>query len=172
MDRKTIVDYFGGPYQPDIDQYEYSGWALLDEIPLYYDVLDVGCGTNPFKQHYECLIGIDPATKEADYNVFVEDFKTTQKFDAILCLGSINFGTFDDITKQVKCVVDLLAEDGTIYWRLNPGRNDHGIPEANTIDFFEWDMQTVLELADNNNCKVMKMAWDSNNRIYAEWIKR
>ena len=174
MDRKTIVDYFGGPYldKPENDPYIHSEWLLLDKIHHESKVLDVGCGKNLFKQHFDFLIGIDPATEQADYCVFIEDFETKWKFDAILCLGSINFGTYDDIVKQVACVVNLLEDGGTIYWRLNPGRNDHGIPESDTIDFFPWDMDTVLKIADLFDCKVMEMKWDSNNRIYAEWKKR
>lgn len=178
MNRDTIKEYFGGAWEPNMEQYDYSGWALLDKIPKDARVLDIGCGKNQFSEHFENLIGIDPSFEEADFRCFLEDFAPSriplpipQTFDAILCLGSINFGTYDDIVKQVERVVELLADDGTIYWRLNPGET-HNRPEAAAIDFFAWDMDTVIQMADKFNCRVMEMMWDRNNRIYAEWKKR
>ena len=44
-----------------------------------------------FKIDY--LIGIDPYNNKADIVINTIDYKPKEKFDVILCLGSINFGS-------------------------------------------------------------------------------
>ena len=46
---------------------------------------------------------------------------TDKKFDVILCLGSVNFGSRDKIISEVSRCVDLLADGGTMFFRVNPG---------------------------------------------------
>ncbi len=67
MDQLSLDKYFSTHWQSNIDQYQYSGWALTKKIKLSESVLDVGCGTNPFKTKIANLTGIDPAFDEADF---------------------------------------------------------------------------------------------------------
>ena len=77
---KTIVDdlseqyllrFFGEIWKPRTGDYDYTGWALVDEINKQnpQNVLDVGCGYHPFKGRIKNLVGIDPYNNCADYEV-------------------------------------------------------------------------------------------------------
>lgn len=122
---------------------KYSGYRLLKRIDLNERVLDVGCGRNPFKIKLPNLVGIDPATDEADIKVTLQDYQTTDLFDVILCLGSIQYGNMAFVRSQVAKVVSLLKPTGRIYWRSNPYIN---------LDFsngkgFIWDQFIHNDLA-------------------------
>ena len=117
---------------------------MADKIKPEEWVLDVGCGVNPFKTVIANLVGIDPAFGQADYQTSIEDFVTEQRFDVAFCLGSINFGTEENIRNQIKCVVNLLNPNARIYWRVNPGLKDHGNEECKLIDFFPWSKKMII----------------------------
>lgn len=156
----------------DLSKYHFSGYSLVDKVKPDEWVLDVGCGKHPFKGHIQNLVGIDPAFDEADHRVTIQDFETDQKFDVAFCLGSINFGDDDDIRAEIAKVVSLLTPESRIYWRCNPGRADHGNAECNFIPFYDWTMERLVYWAEEFGFKVTEIRWDSNNRIYAEWVKR
>lgn len=166
-----LNNYFSNYWSPNIDQYRYSGWALIDQIADYETVLDVGCGTNPFKGKIKNLIGIDPAFDQADYKITIENFITEDRFDVAFCLGSINFGTEETILRQIESVVSLLKVPARIYWRCNPGLQDHGNTECQKIDFFPWTFQHHLDYSERFGFACPILAWDENNRIYAEWTR-
>ena len=167
-----ISEYFSSVWKGDLSKYKYSGYALLDKIGPEDTVLDVGCGYHPFKPHINAIVGIDPYNDAADYKVSIEDYETEMQFDAIFCLGSINFGNNIVILNQIKKVVSLLKKGGTIYWRQNPGLADHGNEECKSIDFFRWTFKKNMEFAKLHNCEVRMLAWDTDNRIYSEWVKK
>lgn len=171
MDR-NLIDYFENNWKPDYNKFKYSGWKVLESIPNNATVLDVGCGYNLFKPYLkERLWGIDPANDAADERVGIEDFKTDNQWDIILCLGSINFGNKKNIDKQIECVVKSCRNAGKIFWRQNPGLNDHQWSNSNNIDFFPWSFEYNYSFAEKYNCKVVDIKWDTGNRIYAEWKK-
>lgn len=155
----------------NLSQYQYSGYALVDKVQPDEWVLDVGCGKHPFKGHIKNLVGIDPAFDEADHKVTILDFETDQIFDVAFCLGSINFGEDSDIQAEIAKIVSLLTPRGRIYWRCNPGRADHGNAECGFLPFYNWDMPKQLYWAEQFGFMVQELRWDSNNRLYAEWIK-
>lgn len=166
----NTIDYFKNSWKPNYDKFDYSGWALLDKIPSDADILDVGCGYNLFKPHFENLYGIDPANDAADEVVGIEDFDSQGKqWSNVLCLGSINFG--NDVEPQVAKVVSLTSKGGTIYWRQNPGLSDHPWKGMEDIVFYPWSMDLNYEWAEKYNCTVLDCKWDTGNRIYAEWKK-
>jgi SAM-dependent methyltransferase len=121
--------------------------ALIDEVNGLKPraVLDVGCGYNEFKGKIDNLTGIDPYNDRADLEVGTLDFKTDQKFDVILCLGSVNFGGRDKIIAEVGRCVSLLADGGTMFFRVNPGIQ-HDRPEAKWIEFFSWNVPFIIEV--------------------------
>lgn len=171
MDQHTLDKYFSTHWHSNIDQYEYSGWALLQKIKLGESVLDVGCGTNPFRGRIANLTGIDPAFDQADYKCTIEEFESNIQFNVAFCLGSINFGKRKKILEQIQLVVNLLKPQARIYWRCNPGRADHGNETCKSIDFFAWTPQLLHEFAQQFGFKVADIQQDSNNRIYCEWIR-
>ena len=124
----AMDSYFNGIWKDTNYEYlEHSGYSLVDYVndQKPSSVLDVGCGHNPFKGAIKNLVAIDPAFPQADINTTIEDFESDRKFDVAFCLGSINFGSEDLISKQVENLVLHMKEKSTIFWRLNPGNADH-----------------------------------------------
>jgi len=171
MNQQLLNNYFSQFWNSKIDQYKYSGWALVEKIRPEEIVLDVGCGSNPFKERIANLIGIDPAFGQADYQTTIEDFIFEEKFDVAFCLGSINFGTEENILHQIECVIKFLKPTARIYWRCNPGRKDHGNVECEKIDFFPWSNALHKKYAKKFGFQIADLQNDSNNRIYAEWTR-
>ena len=139
-------------------------------------VLDVGCGDNPFYGKIPNLVGIDPAFAEANHQMTLEQYRQAygfMKFNVAFCLGSINFGSQADIEHEIGLVVSMLRErDSRIYWRCNPGQQDHGNVECREIEFYPWSFDEHVRLAEQFGFVIEEMAWDANNRIYAEWVNK
>ena len=171
MNQQLLDNYFANHWRGHLNTYLFSGLSLSKKIAPIEWVLDVGCGINPFKKTLTNIIGIDPAFAQADYQCTIEDFKTDQRFDVALCLGSINFGTEETIKNQIKCVVNLLNPTARIYWRCNPGRQDHGNKECKEIDFFPWSEKLLNQYAQEFGFTLVDLKQDTNNRLYAEWTR-
>jgi SAM-dependent methyltransferase len=173
MDKEIRDKYFGNNWNPNYDHYKYSGWALLDKVEPEEEVLDIGCGFNLFKDAFgDRLHGIDPANTKADELVGIMEFETDKRWDVAFALGSLNFGTAEDVEPQVEKAISLLKPGGRIYWRQNPGLGDHPWQGMEEIVFFPWSMQLNYEWADKYKCVVVECKWDAeSDRIYAEWKK-
>ena len=154
-----------------LDNLEKTGWALINKINPGESVIDVGCGANPFKGKIPNLIGFDPAFDQADVKCTIEEFTSDEKFDVAFCLGSINFGDVADIERQIAKVITLLKSKARIYWRCNPGAQDHGNEECKEISFYPWTMEEHVRLAELFKFKLVECSWDTRNRIYAEWTR-
>jgi hypothetical protein len=178
IDQQLLNIYFATAWRNrkrDFGDYRFSGFGLIDKIQPNERVIDIGCGFNPFKGHIPDLVGIDPAFPEADYQLSLEDYivaNTTSKFNVAFCLGSINFGEREHIENQIKLITGLLCTDAKsrIYWRCNPGRKDHNNSECEEIPFYDWSFDEHIRLAKLFNFEITELEWDSNNRIYAEWV--
>jgi 2-polyprenyl-3-methyl-5-hydroxy-6-metoxy-1,4-benzoquinol methylase len=159
--------YFSKYWQNDMKKWKYSGLALIDEVNALKPraVLDVGCGYNEFKGKIDNLIGIDPYNDKADFQVGTMEYKTDQKFDVILCLGSVNFGSREKIIAEVAKCVKLLADGGTMFFRVNPGVQ-HDKPEADWIEFYAWNVPFIIELSEMFNLKILDIRDDTNQRKY------
>jgi len=171
MNQQYLNNYFGTHWRGHLNLYQYSGLGLVEKIKPDEWVLDIGCGINSFKPLIANLIGIDPAFGQADYQTTIEDFKTEQRFDVAFCLGSINFGGADIIQNQIQCVVNLLKPSARIYWRVNPGRRDHGNKECQAIDFFPWTPQLLKQYAEEFGFSLVDIKQDLNIRLYGEWSR-
>jgi hypothetical protein len=169
MNQTGLNNYFSTYWRGQLNTYLYSGLSLSKKIQPDEWVLDVGCGINSFKPLIANLVGIDPAFGQADYQTTIEDFVTELRFDVAFCLGSINFGTEENIKSQIKYVVNLLKPTARIYWRVNPGLRDHGNKECQKIDFFPWSNDLLKKYAREYGFKVVDLKQDLNNRIYCEW---
>ena len=167
IDVACLHKYFSKYWENDIKKWKYSGLALVDEVNSLKPraVLDVGCGYNEFKGKIDNLLGIDPYNDKADLQVSTLEYRTTQKFDVIMCLGSINFGSRDKIIAEIGKCVDLLADGGTMFFRVNPGVQ-HNKPEAKWIEFFGWNVPFIIELSEMFNLAVLDIRDDSNQRKY------
>jgi SAM-dependent methyltransferase len=167
IDNACLHRYFSKYWDNDMKKWKYSGLALIDEVNSLKprSVLDVGCGYNEFKGKINNLIGIDPYNKNADLQVSAIEYKTDQKFDVILCLGSVNFGSRDKIIAEVGKCVNLLSKGGTMFFRVNPGVQ-HDKPEAKWIEFFGWNVPFIIELAEMFNLQILDIRDDTNQRKY------
>jgi hypothetical protein len=173
IDDACLHKYFSKYWQNDMKKWKHSGVALIDEVNSLKPraVLDVGCGYNEFKGKIDNLVGIDPYNDKADLQVSTLDYKTDKKFDVILCLGSVNFGHKDKIIAEVSRCVNLLADGGTMFFRVNPGVQ-HDRPEADWIEFFGWNVPFIIELSEMFNLKVLDIRDDTNQRKYFVYRKQ
>jgi hypothetical protein len=171
MNQIALNNYFSTHWRGHLNTYLYSGLSLSKKIKPDEWVLDVGCGINSFKPLIANLVGIDPAFGQADYQTTIEDFHTEQRFDVAFCLGSINFGNEENIKNQIKCVVNLLKPVARIYWRVNPGLQDHGNTECRSIEFFPWSKQLLKQYAEEFGFQLVDLRQDINNRLYCEWSR-
>ena len=173
VDQNYLNHYFGNIWHTNsnpVAKFEKSGLALVNKIAADETVLDVGCGTNPFKKLIPNLTGIDPAFEQADHRCTIEDFETDQRFDVAFCLGSINFGTREDVVPQIAKVISLLKPGGRIYWRCNPGEQDHPDDACKKIIFYPWSIIEHVKLSNMFNAKLVECSWEpTGNRLYAEW---
>ena len=167
IDVACLHKYFSKYWENDIKKWKYSGLALVEEVNSLKPraVLDVGCGYNEFKGKINNLIGIDPYNDRADLEVSTLEYRTTQKFDVIMCLGSVNFGSRDKIIAETGRCVDLLEDNGTMFFRVNPGVQ-HEKPEAKWLEFYAWNVPFIIELAEIFNLKILDIRDDSNQRKY------
>ena len=167
IDIACLHKYFSKYWENDIKKWKYSGLTLIDEVNSLKPraVLDVGCGYNEFRGKINNLTGIDPYNDKADHEVSTLEYRTDQKFDVIMCLGSINFGSRDKILAEIGRCVDLLEDGGTMFFRVNPGVQ-HNKPEAKWIEFFAWNVPFIIELSEIFNLKVLDIRDDSNQRKY------
>ena len=167
IDDACLHKYFSKYWQNDMKKWKYSGLALIDEVNALKprDVLDVGCGYNEFKGKIHNLIGIDPYNDKADFEVGTLQYKTDKLFDVILCLGSVNFCSKEKIIAEVGRCVQLLANNGLMFFRVNPGLS-HDKPEAYWIEFFAWNVPFIIELSEMYNLKILDIRDDTNQRKY------
>ena len=167
IDDACLHKYFSKYWQNDMKKWKYSGLALIDEVNSLKPraVLDVGCGYNEFKGKIDNLIGIDPYNDLADFKTGTLDYKTDEKFDVRLCLGSVNFGNRDKIIAEMEKCVELLADGGTMFFRVNPGVQ-HDKPEAKWIEFYAWNVPFIIELSNMFDLDILDIRDDTNQRKY------
>lgn len=140
-------------------------------------VLDVGCGYNEYKDIIDAdVIGIDPYNANADEMVTLEDYSMIgdryynieHNFDVILCLGSINFGSIDKISRELSQVVSMLSPNGTIFFRVNPGFQ-HPSEHSIWIDFFKWDIDIIHLFAKEFNMEMSEIVNEYGTRLVFSW---
>lgn len=170
LDLRYMHRFFGEIWKPNTDRYNYTGWALADEINKHdpKNVLDVGCGYNHLKGRIPNLVGIDPFNNCADYMVDILEYRVAPgTHDHIIVLGSINFNAKEDIEARFSHCVDLLAPGGRMYFRANPG-----IPHKTGpwVDIFPWSFEVVKEFETKYGLKLETFKKD-DNRLYFVYSK-
>ena len=167
IDNLILDRYFSKYWQADMKKWKYSGLQLIDEVNKLKPraVLDVGCGYNEFKGKIKNLTGIDPYNHHADWKIHLRDYKTKIKYDVILCLGSINFGSRSKIESEIEMCVNLLEKDGIMFFRVNPGVQ-HDKPESRWVDFFAWNVPFIIDTAEKFGLEILDIRDDTNQRKY------
>lgn len=167
IDQAVLEKYFGTVWQPKTKQYKYSGLKIIDEVNALNPrrVLDLGCGYNEFKGKIKNLTGVDPFNDRADVNSTILNYQSTEKFDIVVCLGSINFGSVDKIYDELEHAIQLTAPGGLLFFRANPGEQ-HLDPAARWIEFFDWTPEFIMNSANQLNCEVLTLRQDVGNRFY------
>lgn len=162
--------FFREIWKPRTGDYDYTGWALAEEIAQQdpKNVLDVGCGYHPFKGRIPNLVGIDPYNNCADYEVDVLEYRVKQQHDHIIALGSINFNSQDEIETRFAHCVDLLAPGGKFYLRANPGIAHKTGPY---VDIFPWTFEIAKLFAEKYNLRLLTFKRDANDRLYFVYQK-
>ena len=173
FDRRYLNRFFGEIWKPRTDDYNYTGWALTEEINKQdpQSVLDVGCGYNPFKGRIRNLVGIDPFNNCADYMVDILDYRVPAgTHDHIIALGSINFNDREEIESRFAHCVDLLAPGGRFYLRANPGIQWKNGP---WVEIFAWSFELVKELERTYNLRLDTYKQENTNpgRLYFVYTK-
>jgi SAM-dependent methyltransferase len=170
LDIKYSGMFFGEIWKPQTDIYNYTGWKLVDEVNKLNpkSVLDVGCGYNQFKGRIQNLVGIDPYNNLADYQVDILEFAAVdESFDVIIALGSINFNSKEDIEARLANCVKMLATNGKMFFRVNPGIQHVKGP---WVDVFPWSFQIAHEFAKKFNLSLDEFKKD-DNRLYFVYTK-
>lgn len=163
--------FFAEIWKPRTNDYDYTGWTLVDEINQQNPgaVLDVGCGYHPFKGRIQNLVGIDPYNNCADYEVDILEYRVKPgSYDIIIALGSINFNSRDEIEERFAHCVNLLATNGKFYLRANPGQTHKTGPY---VDIFPWSFEVANEFAEKYNLKLLEFKKDNNDRLYFSYQK-
>jgi hypothetical protein len=171
IDDKVLSHYFCNVWQSEMKKYKYSGLTLIDEVNKLKPraVLDIGCGYHEFKGKIDNLVGIDPYNDKSDVKVKLLDYRPSQKFDATLALGSINFGSTDKIFAELEHAVSLCNPGAVMFFRVNPGL-PHEADESNWISFYPWDSNFVVNCASQLNVDILDLRTDSHkNRMYFVW---
>lgn len=169
LDDKYLHKFFGEIWKPHTSDYAYTGTMLADNIIKHNpkNVIDVGCGYNEFKDKIPNLIGIDPYNNAADYMVDILEFTSAKQFDAVVALGSINFGTYDDIEQRFAKCISLLADGGRMYMRVNPGLQHKNGP---WVEIFKWDFAVADKLAQKFTLTLESYKTDLD-RLYLVYVK-
>lgn len=102
--------------------YVVAGENLIDEINDLNPklVIDAGCGHNQFKGKVKNLVGFDILNfPNADFISSIQDadFKT-QSADVVIALGSIQFGTKQEVYEDVGKIASWLKPSGYIVMRV------------------------------------------------------
>lgn len=169
LDRAYLHKFFGQVWRPRTKDYFYTGQCLADAVNEWEpsSVLDVGCGYNEFKSKIPNLTGIDPYNNAADYMVDLLEFETKNKYDAIIALGSINFGTAADIEKAFAKCIALLADNGRFYLRCNPGLQHKDGP---WVEIFQWTFGVANAFAEKYDLVLESFKTDLD-RLYIVYHK-
>lgn len=175
---KSLREYFkANPtndpeyWNTDLNCYYLSGFSILPDIVKLKPntILDLGCGYNNFKEYFPNLIGIDYANEHADIVGDFLDYECKdESIDVVLLLGSINFGSFELVDKQMEWIVSKLKKGGTIFIRVNPAR----APDDSILsDFYPWKLEDIYYFNKKYNLKIKDDNIKFEDRIYSDKIR-
>tara|TARA_Y100000114_G_scaffold87155_1_gene80624 strand:- start:11317 stop:11904 length:588 start_codon:yes stop_codon:yes gene_type:complete len=141
LQKKIISTFSKKHFRPGaLTKFAETSLAMVDEINAMDPslVLDLGCGTNIFKNKIQHLVGIDILNRHEDIVCPIEKLDTIfqpECADIVLALGSINFGEHDLIAEQLWQTKRVLKPGGLIYFRVNHNTT-HEI-------YYDWDLNKL-----------------------------
>ena len=165
-DVRYLAWFFGEIWKPKTEKYNWTGYRIAEEICRANPkrVLDVGCGYNPFKGRIPNLIGIDPYNNCADFQVDILDYHVEPaSFDHVIALGSINFNSRADIELRFAATINLLAPNGHLWMRCNPGLSHKNGP---WVEIFPWSFDVAYELAKKYNLTLETLKQDQDRLFF------
>lgn len=165
-DQRYLAWFFGEVWKPRTEQYQWTGWRIAEEICRAgpKNVLDVGCGYNPFKGRIPGLVGIDPYNNCADFQVDILDYRVEpESYDHIIALGSINFNSREEIEERFGATVNLLAPGGRLWMRVNPGHSHKNGP---WVEIFPWSFEIAYEIAKKFNLTLETLKQDQDRLFF------
>jgi hypothetical protein len=165
-DVRYLSWFFGEIWKPRTEKYHWTGYRIAEEICRMNPkkVLDVGCGYNPFKGRIPNLVGIDPYNNCADFMVDILDYHVEPaSFDHVIALGSINFNSREDIELRFAATVNLLAPNGYLWMRCNPGLSHKNGP---WVEIFPWSFDVAYELAKKYNLTLETLKQDQDRLFF------
>jgi hypothetical protein len=169
-----LEKYFSTYWKGDTKDFTHTGHEVLSNKVKQHNpnnVLDVGCGYNDYKKYFDGyeFLGIDPYNDKADIKQGIYEYYQNNKdrqFDAVLALGSINFGPYDKIIEEIDMLDKLTAPGGRQYWRVNPGlphKAPDGFPLVDLIEFFDWTEDFIKKIAQLYDYEIEELAEETNH---------
>ena len=161
--------YFNTYWSPESFK-QISNQHIIDTVNRHSpkSTLDIGCGLNSFKEKIPNLVGIDPYIDSwgPDQKTTLYEFhrdNSGKQFDAILALESINYGPYPKILQELEMVNNLLADDGHLYMRVNPGVPIRcpGFAMAELIEVFYWTKEFAYKLQTIYGWEIQEFVEDS-----------
>lgn len=177
IDYRYLKYFFGTVWQHRTDTFGFSGWEVVNQINALNPkaVLDVGCGYNQFKDKVQNLIGIDPFNPNADYMIDILDYNVDDLYDVIMVFGSINFNDIDEVQARLAKVFSLLAPNGKVFVRANPGiqhvRATGAEFDGPWVDVFEWSFDYANHFAKAYKMTLETFKQDQNGRLFFIYSK-
>ena len=157
----TVVEHFNQkPYRhQEWETHELTSDNLIAELTALNPnlIIDAGCGTNPYKGKVPNVVGFDPATvyDTVDLNLSFEDVVKHNIFgkdcaDAVLALGSINFGDYNRIYKQLEACVNWTKPGGFVICRARLGSAIPPEKEQENKGFisFNWTLDDAYKMTE------------------------
>ena len=170
---EVLKTFFGDVWKSSIENYEKSGYSLVDVINDQNprNVLDIGCGENQLKGKINNLVGVDIVNPAADVVCDIMDIPfLDETFDIALALGSINFGEEEDIIKHLIKAASLLKPKGLLYMRVNPGLPHLQCPR---LKMFKWSRENIDPLGEKAGFfRVGEIEDDYNSRLFFVYQKK
>jgi SAM-dependent methyltransferase len=129
-------------------------YEICNNLKLKYNdepkVLDVGCGTNEYKNIFSDLLGIDACNINADIKrPFLEVELEDESFDIVLALGSLHYISKEYVFENFDKVIKVLKPDGYILLRSRDAAN------VEDPDFhYTWSDDMVDEVVDKYNLAI------------------
>ena len=164
---EDIKEYFSNKYiSTDTDSH------VKQLVQQSRRVLDVGCGDNLFKKHIQVgtFVGLDPFNKNADIMCDILEYETSDRFDLIICFGSINFYDIKWVDDRMKKVASLLDKNGRICMKVNPNK-----PFGNGVIlnwFDRWTLPLIDHYAEMFNYRVESIREGERGRIKFDYVAR
>jgi len=163
--QKAKLEHLQQVFDPNLwrtrSNYIIAGENLIEDINKSNPnlVIDAGCGHNQFKNKIKNLVGFDVVDfPNADFVSSIQDAKfDKESADVILALGSIQFGSKEEVYEDVEKIVSWLKPTGYIVMRVLKDQVVLG-PLGNKPSLFRyyWSEKDIETLSTKYNLTVEK----------------